>query len=381
MYALSDSPAISRNLAKTARVMTAAGGLVSEHLVVREVSGSFSCAVREKLRNPSLLVSYSRELVIPLGGIRWRTDSSLDVEARPRTFTTTQNELLDLWLALVTETNKLTSISRVVPSIAVTSPSVRSHLAQGGYPDLRHEPKKSDARDTLIGWHSIVGRQQQAAALASDVPAVRRCRLIPLKHFINHHPDGAPQVPQPGRIAVATSSISNEQETFENYGDLDALHLLMRFGYIDSTARVVHSLPVKVESPHLGLVAIGRTPPRYPTQAMAWNALPPIIRTPDGLRLNYLSARPNGRSTTVQLLAMVHQSAAGMSSALASGEAERLLDEVLEANQRYYLRLDELLDQADAASRAAGVGPPQVHDALRQVSALQRQRLAAMWSG
>ena len=107
-------------------------------------------------------------------------------------------------------------------------PAVRHHLADAGYPALR-EPNTDEAvRQTVIAWHS------SGAGTAPD--GSQRWRLIPLKHLVNHHPDGADQVPVPGRTAVATSATSDAVETFENYGDLDALQLLTFFGYVDRSA-------------------------------------------------------------------------------------------------------------------------------------------------
>lgn len=384
----SDSAPLRRVLLDLGQVLAESGGCVSSSLVVREREGEFSCAVAPGASHPMLLVTYDAPLSVPLGELVWSASTTkLGVESGLETLSGVQRHLLDLWLELVTQTDKLASVRRNVPSVALAHAPTRTHLAAGGYPDLAEAPDPDDAAQILLGWHSSGGRQQWLAAgssTQSEVGIARRrpearWRLIPLKSFVNHHPDGAPQVPIPGQFAVVTSPISNEVETFENYGDLDALHLLMRFGYVDSTARVVHSVPVEVASPHLGTLAIGRNPPRTPRQALSMNELAGIRRTEAGVRLGYLSARPGNRATVVALLAMLLQSAGGLRPGEAPRAAEQLVDDIAAANLRYYLELEALVDQADQTSLAAGESPPPIHDAVRQVSMRQRQRLSAMW--
>lgn len=386
--ASASSLGVGETLSELRQVIEDAGGFVSPDLVVRERRGEFFCALAADALHPRLLLSYEEVLAVPLRQITWSASgATLVVESGLECLSTVQRHLLDLWLELVTQTDKLASVRRNVPSVALAHAPTRTHLAAGGYPDLAEAPDPDDAAQILLGWHSSGGRQQWLAAgssTQSEVGIARRrpearWRLIPLKSFVNHHPDGAPQVPIPGQFAVVTSPISNEVETFENYGDLDALHLLMRFGYVDSTARVVHSVPVEVASPHLGTLAIGRNPPRTPRQALSMNELAGIRRTEAGVRLGYLSARPGNRATVVALLAMLLQSAGGLRPGEAPRAAEQLVDDIAAANLRYYLELEALVDQADQTSLAAGESPPPIHDAVRQVSMRQRQRLSAMW--
>ena len=104
-------------------------------------------------------------------------------------------------------------------------------------------------RATVVRWHS--------GDISGD-STVEKLHLLPLKHLVNHHPDGGQSV-QPGmprRTTVTTGLNSSATETFEDYGELDALQLLMHHGYVDHDAQVVHSLPIRVTHPVVGSLQV-----------------------------------------------------------------------------------------------------------------------------
>ncbi len=373
-----EQPELADHLHGLARTLRANGGFVADDFTVRERSGQFSCAIAERIGEPDrLLVSYPTELQVPMWHLQWAdSDELLEPSGGLEGLTTVQRTLLDDWLPLVNATGRLRYVRAAVPKYAVQSWALRHHLADGGYPVMRDAPADLDPRDTVIGWHSGGGAQPPDSGTESE--GGPRWRLIPLKHLLNHDPTGAGQSPVPNRVAVATSASSNHEETYENYGDLDALQLLMGFGYVDSQAQLVHSVPVEVDSDVFGKVVVRWRAPRYGRRASAASAIAPHVpqlsRGEGGIALRHLTFRPGNRGQVTQLLAMAVQSGAGTTKDAAVNHAEQILDRILEANATYYRTLDRLV-----AAAAEATSPGLVLPALAQVSLLQQQRLAALW--
>lgn len=397
---------IATALQRTATTIRAEGGFIAADFTVRERGGHMSAAIGERFEEPGrLLVSYPRELTVPMHRLEWADRPEALVLADPaaarRSLSRGQWRLLVDWLTLVNAVDRMAHIRAAMPRFAVTDVALRHHLADAGYPAMRDAPSNAGVRETTIAWHSMGGGKGPDGS--------PQWRLIPLKHLVNHHPTGADQNPDPGRTAVATSATSDATETFENYGDLDALQLLMSFGYVDATARHVHSVPVEVESAALGRVVVRWRAPRNP-RAEAARDVPAISRlgseatldedardveaaaspapeegsrpTPSrspgtparirnaghGIELRHLTIRTDNRTRVAAYLAMACQSMAGMTADDAWREAEATLDAILNANQAYYRRLDELV--------VASADP---FLPLAEVSLIQQQRLSTLW--
>lgn len=404
-----DRPEVATALTRTVATLRAADGFVADDFTIRERDGHISCAISERIGEAGrLLVSYPRELTVPMHVLAWadRPDAIelADPAAARGMLTRTQWRLLIDWLRLINAVDRVAHVRAALPRYAITDPTLRHHLADAGHPTMREFPTDSglaaDVRETVISWHSMGGGQ--------DPDGTQRWRLIPLKHLVNHHPAGADQNPDPGRTAVATSATSDDVETFENYGDLDAMQLLMNFGYVDSAAPQVHSVPVEVESAALGRIVVRWRAPRNP-RAEVVRDVPTISRlwsgatvdedarvveaaspapgeglrstptrspgTPErignaghGIELRHLTIRPGNRARVAAYLAMACQSLAGMNADNARRQAEAVLDSIFDANQTYYRRLDELV--------VASTDP---FLPLAEVSLLQQQRLTTMW--
>lgn len=400
-----DRPEIATALARTAATLRAADGFVADDFTVRESGGHISCAISKRIGEAGrLLVSYPRELTVPMHVLEWvdRPDALelADPAAARRSLSRGQWRLLVDWLTLINAVDRMAHVRAAMPRFAVADPALRHHLADAGYPAMRDAPSNAGVRETTIAWHSTGGGKGPDGS--------PQWRLIPLKHLVNHHPTGADQNPDPGRTAVATSATSDATETFENYGDLDALQLLMGFGYVDAAARHVHSVPVEVESAALGRVVVRWRAPRNPRAEVALD-VPAISRleseatvdevardveaaaslapgegsrpTPSrrpglparigyaghGIELRHLTFRPDNRARVAAYLAMACQSIAGMTADEARREAEATLDAILAANQAYYCRLDGLV--------VASADP---FLPLAEVSLIQQQRLSTL---
>lgn len=401
MHVESDQPQLEQHLHAIASVLTDNGGFVADDFTVRQRGGEFSCAIAEQPGVPDrVLVSYPPDLTVPLWQVEWSADPDVMVPVEGlESLTAPQRALLDEWLPLVNDTAKLRHIRAAVPKFAVTSWPLRHHLADAGYTMMRTAPAEHDPKETLSAWHSKGGGR---GAMAPDTAATDgpRWRLIPLKHLVNHDPSGATQTGVPGQISVVTSTSSDSVETFENYGDLDAMTLAMSFGFASLNAPLVHSVPLSVESPGFGRVQVRWRPPRYAdSDKPAVAAVVPHLRpTDDGFELHHLTIRPDNRPAVARLLGMAAQSRSGMTAEAATRAAEDLLDAVCEQNLRFYRRLDELVAEqlgsavaprdsfapgdsfAPAAPEAADGSPPPVLAMLAQVSLRQQQALQEFWS-
>lgn len=350
---------IAQLLHETKQTIVEGGGYVAADLIVRESGGEFSCAIREDPGRPGrILLDYDEDLRAPIHLLDWdSTDDRLVVRCGLDAFSDTQRRLLELWVEMVNNAGKLHRIRSTVPRFAVTDWTLRHQLADAGYPSLREPPTDADLRDTLLGWHGMGdGRDEHGRV---------RWLLIPLKNLVNHHPLGAGQSPLPGRVALATSSVSDATGTYENYGDLDAMQLLMHFGYVEPGAPVVHSVPVQVQSPDVGSIVVRWRAPRG--SASSGEPAAEFSKTSDGIRIRHVSFRPGNRELVARRLAATLRESRGLTASAAAAAAEHSLDAILQANLDYYRRLDTLVMQAH---RSAGS-----HADIAEVSMIQQQHL------
>lgn len=389
---------VAAALERMASIILANGGVIAEDFTVRESNGHFSATIGE--REPGrVLLSYPLTLRPQMANLPWdNSPDELTLAGSVRELTVPQAALVETWLALINVTSKVSWTRGAVPMFAVANWSLRHHLADGGYPVLRNQPTLAALREAVVGWHSSGGGRPAMRASGNGEsseagghadpkreqgnPSNRAWWLIPLKCFVNHHPEGANQDPVPGRVAVAAANPTHTEETFENYGDLDAMQLLMNFGYLDDAAPLVHSVPVEVESQRLGRVVVRWRAPRNPrTEALARDA-PSVTPTETGLELRHLTARPDNRERIVGFLAMAARAQAGLTSEGARKEAEAAVDAIAQANLNYYRRLDELVVEAQtnpAEPLSEGFGTQEILPTIAAMSLRQQQRLNSMW--
>lgn len=393
-----DHVEVAAALQKLASLVTQADGTVAPDFTVREKSGQFSAHV-DPTEQRRIVVEYPLEIRPPMAALQWQDNTEdLIPTGGFELFSSLQRNILDTWLTLVNATNKLAHIRRVVPRFAVRNWSLRHHLAQAGYPIMNDVPDLASAPDVLVAWHSGSARSaleivSHASSTSGQTQATdeiptkdadhRVRRLIPLKCFVNHHPAGANQQPLHRRVAVASATPTGTDETFESYGDLDAMQLLMNFGYLDDSAPLVHSVPVEIESIHLGRVVVRQRAPRTPRdRSNMTRDVPEVRSTDEGLDLHHLTLRPDNRGRVAALLAMAIQARAGVTPGTALIEAEAVLDDVTTANLEYYRTLDELVVQATANPAEPGVegsGTDEILPTIAAVSHIQQRGITMMW--
>ena len=393
----SNQPEVGAALTELAAVVEDNGGTISTVFPVREKDGHFAAAAGRG-EPGRVLLSYPLELRPPMDVLDWEDDPNQFV---PRDgvdlLSSKQRRITEAWVTLVNATDKLSQARQSVPRYAVTNWSLRHHLSDAGYPAMRQPPRLEALRNAVIAWHSAGDGEAPpetpeqtpdpvespgSTTTNSTDPERPRWRLIPLKCFVNHHPRGADQNPVTGQVAVAAATPTDTDETFENYGDLDAMQLLMNFGYLDDAAPLVHSVPVEIESTHLGRVVVRWRAPRNHRGNTIARDVPTLRPTDDGLELHHLTARPDNRGRIAMFLAMAAQASAGLSQAEAHTEAESVVDAIAQANLDYYRRLDELVVAAMASPAppiAEGFGSQEILPTIGAMSLLQQQRLNQMW--
>lgn len=357
-------------LAATAAILRANGGFIAEDLTVHERGGQIWCSIGERLGEPGrLLAHYPMDLPPLVMETMWAADPHHLRLAEPVTdLTSPQQALLEAWLELIAALDRMSYVRGVVPHYAVRSQSLRHHLADSGHPRPHASSSDAEVRQTVVSWHgSAAGKATESSA---------RWRLLPIKSLVNHHPDGAVQAPaEPGTISLHTGANSDDKQTYEDYGDLDAMMCLMLFGYVDETARVVHSVPVEVANRAVGKLVVRWRAPRNRAGHQRRD-IPLLTSLGDhGLELRHLSFRPGNRAATAAFLAMAVQSRSGLTPTAARQEAERILDDILGANAEYYARLDTLVLEAAAGSDAGAAVLP----TIAETSLRQQQRMREFW--
>jgi len=357
-----DDSLIKDSILETAQIIRNNGGFVAEDFTVHYFDGHFFSSIKDQIGTPDrVLVHYPMHLAVPLSEIEWSDDpQSMGSYTAPTTLDANQLRLLDLWVTMVDHAEKLNMIQTIVPDFAIGNSELRAALLNLGFPKFDEVPHPQDAKKTLISWHSFgSGRGDQS-----------KKRLIPLKMFVNHHHSGARQsLPDPG-IHVLTSKTSNSEQTYENYGDLDAMQLLTGFGFVDHEAPVVHSTPLEVES-SIGVIAVNARSWRYPPQESGRQALTWIQSDDGSVSLRHLAIRPDNRHSTVTYLAMGIQSMVGSTADVAQKEAERLINEILQINHNKYSQVIRVLPLEESGKQSATM--------VREACEIQVRKLVQWW--
>lgn len=384
MHTITENLEAALHLEAIADVMLRSGSLIADDLTIHERGGDFWCSIDAE---PGIagrpLLAYPPECKVPMDSIQWADDSHL---LRPLDglcqLSDSQRCILDHWLALVNDADKLNKIRQRKPLFALKQQELRGHLAAAGYSYLNHPPPTEAAalHRVLISWHSGSGGKT-----SNGEKQPRQHHLIPLQHFFNHHPDGGNQgqTSPEGWCLVTTGRNSSDQQTYENYGDLDALQLLMGFGYVEADTPVVHSVPAELDGGAIGSVRlIGRTP-RY-LRGLKMPDVPRLWRKDDGqFVIQSLSIRAESRHRVRECLSLVYRGIASLGEEEALRAADRLLDAVVQANLDYYQRLDAMLAQANNQSAHKGLDVPQevkpIEQMLELVSRVQQNKITHWW--
>jgi hypothetical protein len=403
MLVESGKPEIERALSNTASLIQSTGGLISDRLIVREQDGHFSCATTTGTPAGEILVQYDPQLTVPMHRVEWLEDPESFIVARaPDDIGEVQRQLLDEWVLMVNSADKLRRVRQSLPRFVINSWPLRHHLAAAGYPYMRERSDLAKLRKIAMNWHCRSMETNEPDPLTGEqIPGMG---LIPLKHLVNHHPLGSRQMAVKNKVSVAASVIPGTDETFENYGNLDAFKLIMGFGFRSEVEPLVHSVPTSFEHDS-GSIHVEWTAPRAIRGARRQDV--PQLRADEGvLRIHDLTFRPHNRERTTAFLQMALIAHVGNDMPSAMRLAQETLDAIVAANLKYYRTLDDLVvdrlrqlsltsaESASAADPAVGSGIAVGDDVpaadvtterallneLALVSVTQQDKIKSWWS-
>lgn len=338
-------------LRRTAELIEKHGGTVSPDFIVRESAGVFHCAVRGSAGQPGRqLVTYDRSLRPPMDHIKWRdVGGSLPDTADLDGLSGVHRALAEEWLALMDCTDKVTQVRSGLPWLAVTDQAIREHVASAGFSEMAALPPPAGARRALVAIHC---GSHPAGGL----------RLVPLKCLVNHDIDGADQSAVPGVVSVVTSATSDEQGTYEYYGDLDAMQLAIWHGYLDAGASFVHALPCTIEARGTRVTVTANNGGYRDPQP------PSFSPTDHGLAVSRLTFRRHNWGRLQVFMSLALAGRFGLSESSSHLAANAVLTDIWATTCMFYERLAVLVEQSP------GLQPVQ-HHLLHGVATLQRERL------
>lgn len=362
--------AIEGQLHRMAALVVEGGGFVADDFTVHERDGFLWASIGDQIGVPGrLLVRYPRSVTVPFDDLQWTQDwEALELAEEPQGLTPLQRELLDSWLSIINEGRKMRALRQQLPQYTLSNEGMRKHLADGQFLEMTAPETPEPLRTAICRMHSLVDKS--AAESDSQRPATR---LIPLKAFVNHAPHGAAQH---GRgfgqdVIVQTSRTSNSHETFEDYGDLDALQTAVQLGFVCAEAQVVHMVPTQIEDPVLGTVEVAHMVSRK--VAPRRRDIPAIELKEGGLTLNVMTARPDNYARVREILGMPYQSR-GLDRIQAIQAAEALMRRVAQVSRDYLAELERLGRSAQLnGDRSAVV------ENLIQAADLQVRSLETWW--
>lgn len=343
MRVATDNSAIANSLQEMARLVVAGGGVVADDFTVHERDGFMWASISEELGVADReLVRYPQSVTVPFDDIVWESDFDSLVPTQPPThLTEIQQGLLGSWLSIINSGRKLAALRRMLPSYSLTDEATRKHLAEGRHLETHSPDGPDQLHNAMCMMHAQAGMHPQPDGTVTQTRSRRSANLIPLKAFVNHDPSGSKQHRRRygTDVVVLTSATSNETQTFEDYGDLDAMQTAINMGFVCRDARVVHMTPTHIEDPLVGIVRVNRAAPRKHRKGA--QDVPVVQATEDGLALSVLTARPGNYHRVLALLSMVYQSK-GLSTTRATEAAEALMVGVAEDTRNYLLELASL---------------------------------------
>jgi len=198
-----------------------------------------------------------------------------------------------------------------------------------------------------------------------SAPSGREQVIMPVIDFLNHHFDGAGfETRHDERRGVHLAvrqwrPEGGERQCFVRYGHYDALDMLLSYGYVDHTAPFVRSLPVSLELPPIGAVAVRSLPfihrGELPAalQGLRFH-LPAIRREEDGgFTLSHLLI-PTGQASSALRSVLRHvlrQVAPRLRPLQAMQAVKQAEAQLLEHNRRFYEALEAWVEGSRPDSR------------------------------
>lgn len=327
-----DTPDVRAALEGIASIVLAHGGAIHPGAQFVERGGDLTVRCTGG-RDGDLLFSIPHELLIPVTGAVWAKGTTMRLLEPPCGLTAIRRELLDLYIELYSAAGKLDWARRALPRVAL--PESVALVA---------------AIATLRPGFRLWGKTLAEAFLETRVISISQGEsdpvsvIMPLIETANHHVAGAPFGSRADGLHLVVARVPGSSECYADYGARrDALDLMLDYGYVDRTVRVVRSGQVSVTVPPVGQIDVGGRvyAPRHALDP------PTITRTNEGLSLSHLTFHADHPERVNGTLGLAVRSAALAAGATetAAGQASReAVSGIMAANLEAIGRIVDVLE-------------------------------------
>ncbi|MCB1725706.1 MAG: hypothetical protein H6959_07805 [Chromatiaceae bacterium] len=376
----SDDAELAALVQRLAELVAAAGGYLDARLRIVIARGDLS--VRSDAADGELLVRLPRACLLPIDEVDLAlNDDRLQIESLPASMGEVQRDMLECMIAIYNRGAKIASYREELPWLAFAdAPELLELLhrgrAQAPKPSRLFELARTGALDTL----ALEGFMGSRILDYRDAAGAGAMVMMPFIDFFNHHVRAAPFARDGEALTVtAAHPLAGSDECFVRYNALDALDAYLNYGFVDTSAGFVRSVPVRIDLPDVGVIDIQARVAQRRKQLAAGLTdlgalLPRAQRAEDGsLSVSQLvipGAAPELFHRAVGALVAQFVPAIGPSELRAA--VDTVVAEVMTANRAYYGHLDE---------EAGRLAATPARDRLRQLVEVQSAKLAAIGEG
>ena len=357
------------------------------HPALRVVSRKGNLWIESDAQDGEVLVRLPPESLIPIDEASLRLDgSAIRIEACSEKISSAQKALLDCMLAIYNQGDKLELHRGYSPWSAFGSSQAlldRLQFARKDGPKIRryHEmASKGGDRDQLLLEHFIGSRTLQYRVKRGDPNSPSYRVLMPYIDFFNHH------FASPGfsrdELALAVNAsrpVQGSKECLVSYSRMDAMDSFLTYGFVDTPAPFMRSVPVAISLPGTeGILIEGRMgvrknpPPSVLQDLKGW--VPPFRKGDRGEFIlgSLIIPGPQAVLSMHRILAFVIQRflAPNVPQQQLLGMVEDAVEQVLAANEDYLAALAATLKRVEGRLEAT----PAL-DQLGQLIVLQGQKL------
>jgi hypothetical protein len=335
------------------RQVTDAGGYLSPQLKIVVDQGQIR--VESDAQEAALLVRIPESCLPVIDGIDFcLSDGRLAVAAGADDIGPSQRRVLDTMLAIYNRGDKLSAHRRESLWLALADqPTLLEKLHDGrrDAPKVTHhyESARHGGGDDLL-IESYLGARTLRYRLDEDHTGRV---LMPFIDFFNHH-SASPSfgIGQQALTVQASHPLPGSAECFVSYNRLDAFDALLNYGFADTSAPFVRSVPLRFDLPDGGVVQVlgrvGQAKKKIVAKELGFlrGWLPRFHRTAEGVIVanHLLIPRVSQIDILANVLAMLF---APMMPAADRDALNRLvqtaLGTVIRVNREYYRSLDELV--------------------------------------
>jgi hypothetical protein len=356
------------------------------HPALRVVSREGNLWIESDAPDGEVLVRLPPECLIPIDEASLSLDGpAIRIEACSDKVSSAQKALLDCMLAIYNQGNKLELHRGYSPWSAFCSSQElldRLQFARKDGPKIRryHEMASKGDYDQLLLEHFIGSRPLQYRVKRGDPNSPSYRVLMPYIDFFNHHFASPGFSRDEMALAVnASRPVQGSKECLVSYNRMDAMDCFLTYGFVDTLAPFMRSVPLVIAVPGTGGIVIEgragvRKNPPPPALADLKGLVPPFRKGDKGEFIlgSLIIPGPRVVLSMHRILAFVIQNflAPNVPQQQLLGMVEDAVEQVLAANEDYLVALAATLNQVEGRLEAT----PAL-DQLGQLIVLQRQKL------